>query len=42
MGTSEDDAFRHLHADSFPAILSYALRRVGSLDDAGWLRWTRR
>jgi RNA polymerase sigma-70 factor (ECF subfamily) len=34
VGTSEDDAFRRLYADNFSAILSYALRRVGSLDDA--------
>lgn len=34
MGTSEDDAFRRLYAENFPAILSYALRRVSGLDDA--------
>jgi RNA polymerase sigma factor (sigma-70 family) len=34
VGTSEDDAFRRLYAENFSAILSYALRRVGSLDDA--------
>lgn len=34
MGISEDDAFRRLYAENFSAILSYALRRVGSLDDA--------
>jgi RNA polymerase sigma factor (sigma-70 family) len=34
VGTFEDDAFRRLYADNFSAILRYALRRVGSLDDA--------
>ncbi|GLY13545.1 siderophore-interacting protein [Kineosporia sp. NBRC 101677] len=34
VGTSADDSFRRLYADNFPAMLSYALRRVGGLDDA--------
>ncbi|GLY27336.1 siderophore-interacting protein [Kineosporia sp. NBRC 101731] len=34
MGTSGDSSFRRLYADNFAAILSYALRRVGGLDDA--------
>ncbi|MCD5309453.1 RNA polymerase sigma factor [Kineosporia babensis] len=32
--TSADDRFRRLYADNFQAMLAYALRRVGSLDDS--------